>query len=205
MRIIDYVQGSDEWSGARAGIPTASSFDMIVTSKGDRSKSREKYLYALAGERLIGGVSGEKYSNAIMQRGIELEAEARQLYEIVTDQTVEQVGLCLSDGPIIYGASPDGLVGEDGLLEIKCPKLSTHVGYLLKGVAPIEYIQQIQGQMLVTGRKWCDFLSYYPGISPFIIRVERDDRFLMRLSAELQTLYVELEATVIKLKEIVNG
>ena len=204
MRIIDCVQGSDEWLGARAGIPTASNFDMIVTSKGDRSKSLEKYLYALAGERLIGR-SDEKYSNAIMQRGVELEAEARQLYEIITDQTVEQVGLCLSDGPIIYGASPDGLVGEDGLLEIKCPKLSTHVGYLLKGVVPIEYIPQVQGQMLVTGRKWCEFLSYYPGISPFIIRVERDDRFLMRLSAELQTLHIELEATVIKLNEIING
>jgi putative phage-type endonuclease len=201
MRIINVVQGTEEWFKAKAGVPSASNFDLIVTTKGEQSKQREKYLYRLAGENII-GKSEESYTNATMQRGQEMEAEARQLYELITGNTVVQVGLCVAEG---YAASPDGLVGEDGLLEIKCPLLSTHVCYLMKGELPSDYIQQTQGQLLVTGRKWVDFLSYYPGIAPLIVRVKRDEVFLKKLRIEIELFCGELEEIVSKLRRTNAG
>jgi len=197
MKIIDCIQNSPEWFAARAGIPTASNFDLIVTTKGERSKQREKYLYRLAGEAIT-GTPEETYQNGAMQRGIALEAEARQLYELITGATVTQAGFCLADEG--YGASPDALVGETGSLELKCPNLATHVGYLLDGKLPTEYFQQVQGQLLVTGREWADFMSYYPGIKPFLIRVERDEQFLKQLRIELLLFVAELKDVIAKIR-----
>jgi putative phage-type endonuclease len=188
MKIIDCVQGTPEWFSARCGIPSASNFDKIITMDGKPSKQRTKYLYQLAGERLAGKPE-ETYTNGAMQRGKELEAEARKLYQIVTGNEVQEVGFCLAEG---YGASPDGLVGQDGSLEIKCPIISTHVGYLLEKVVPSDYFQQTQGQLLVTGRSWVDFVSYYPGIKPLIIRAERDEKFIAALKTELVNFCEEL-------------
>ena len=196
MRIIDCQQGTPEWYAARCGRPTASSFDKILTSKGEPSKQRTKYLYQLAGETITGKPE-ESYSNGAMQRGQELEAEARNFYELVTGDTVQQVGFCLSDG---YGCSPDGLVGEKGGLEIKCPSIAVHVSYLLDGKLPIEYFQQVQGNLLVTGREWWDFVSYYPGIKPLLIRVERDHGFINLLRKELETFCSELVELIEKIK-----
>lgn len=197
MKIIKCEQGSPEWFAARCGIPSASNFEKIVTTKGEKSKQREKYLYQLAGEVII-GIPEESYSNAAMQRGTEKEPEARQLYELMTGKTVEQVGFCTDNG---YGASPDGLVDKDGSIEIKCPSLAVHVSYLLEKVLPNDYFQQVQGGLLVTGRKYCDFVSYYPGIKPLVVRVLPDKNFQRILKYELDVFCTELNEIVTKLKE----
>lgn len=199
MKILDHEQQSPEWHAARCGVPTSSNFDKIVMVKGEPSKQKEKYLYRLAGE-CITGKAEETYQNAAMQRGIEMEGEARKLYVVLTEEIVVEVGLCLAEGHSVYGASPDGLVGKDGMIEIKCPNMATHVGYLLKGTLPTEYFQQLQGQLLVTGRKWVDFMSYYPGMKPFIVRVERDVNFLTVLRIGLEGFCVELEDIVKKIR-----
>ena len=187
MIIIDCIQGSEEWFKARAGIPTASNFDKIITMKGEPSKQRTKYMYQLAGESIL-GTKEETYQNAAMQRGIELEDEARLLYEISQGVKVEEVGFCLD---VQYGASPDGMVEDDGLVEIKCPSLAVHVEYVVKNELPSTYYQQVMGQLLVTGRKWCDFVSYYPGMKPFIKRVKRDSDFTILLEIELNNFNKE--------------
>lgn len=193
--VLEIEQRSPEWFEARKGVPSASDFDKIVTSTGTPSKQRTKYMYQLAGEKL-GAIIEDSYQNATMIRGVELESEARLLYEIAREP-VKEVGFCINERG--FGASPDGLVGEEGLIEIKCPTLAVHVEYLLKGELPVEYLQQVQGQMLVTDRKWNDFVSYYPGIKSLIVRVNRDDVFLGLLRKELDIFIKELDEVVKKL------
>ena len=200
MIILEHEQQSPEWHAARCGCPSASNFDLIVTTKGETSKQREKYLYRLAGERITGKAE-ETYQNAAMQRGTELEGEARSFYQLVNDVEVKQVGFCLADGNFRYGCSPDGLIGENGIIEIKCPLIATHVGYLLKGELPIDYFQQVQGGLLVTGREWTDFISYYCGMDPLIVRVERDDAFIDKLKGHLEDFCIELDKIVKTLKK----
>lgn len=197
MRLVDCEQKTPEWYAARCGIPTASGFDKIITTKGEQSKQRTKYMYQLAGER-VAGVSEETYQSAAMIRGIEIEEEARDFYEFTTGEIVTKVGFCVSECGR-FGASPDGLVGEDGLLEIKCPTLAVHVGYLLENKLPTDYFQQTQGQLLVTGRKWSDFISYYPGIKPLMLRVFPDGGFHQLLGAELSGFCAELEQIILRI------
>ncbi len=200
MKIVECIQGAPEWFSARCGIPTASNFDKIITTEGKSSKQRQKYLFQLAGE-MVSGKPEETYQNSAMQRGNELEAEAREFYSFTAGEEVVQVGLCLSD-EIMAGASPDGMVGEKGLLEIKCPTIAVHVGYLLKNELPIEYFQQVQGQLFVIGRDWCDFMSYYPGIKPLIFRVKRDEEFIKLLRIELSVFCQELEETIKRINNV---
>lgn len=197
MKIIECVQNSPEWFAARLGKPSASNFDQIITTKGEPSKQRTKYLYRLAGER-VAGKAEETYQNANMLCGVEMEKEARELYQIMTDEEVVQVGFCTDDEGK-YGASPDSLVGDKGGLEIKCPLMSTHVGYLIEGTLPTDYFTQVQGNLLVTGREWWIFESYYPAIKPFIIKVERDEKFIKALKIELEIFVQELETIVKKI------
>lgn len=199
MRIIDCEQNTPDWFKWRVGIPTASNFDKIVTSKGEPSKQRTKYMYQLAGERITGKME-ETYKNANMQRGIEMESEARQVYELINNVEILKVGLCIEEGETVYAASPDGLVGKDGLIEIKCPQITTHVEYLLKTELPTEYFQQVQGQLLVTNRKWNDFISYYPGMKPLIVRVQRDEKFIKALKIELEVFCKELNQLIERIK-----
>ena len=199
MKIIQCIQGSSEWFAARCGIPTASNFDKIITAKGEPSKQRIKYLYQLAGERIT-GIAEETYQNATMLRGIEMEDEARKLYEVITGGEVVKVGLCITEGKTIYAASPDGLFKNDGLVEIKCPLISTHVSYLLNGGLLEDYFQQLQGQLLVTGREWVEIMSYYPGLKPLLIPVDRDEKFLKALKVELELFCIELDEVVNKIK-----
>ena len=199
MKTLDVVQNSPEWFAARCGIPTASNFDKIITAKGEPSKQRIKYLYQLAGERIT-GIAEETYQNATMLRGIETEDEARKLYEVITGGEVVKVGLCITEGKTIYAASPDGLFKDDGLVEIKCPLISTHVSYLLNGGLLEDYFQQLQGQLLVTGRKWVEIMSYYPGLKPLLIPVDRDEKFLKALKIELELFCIELDEVVNKIK-----
>lgn len=200
MRIIECNQGSPEWFAARCGIPTSSNFDKILTIEGDLSKQREKYLYQLAGERVT-KTAEEPYQNSAMERGKALEDEARKFYEVLTKKTVKQVGFCVTEGATVYGASPDGLIGKDGLLEIKCPLMSTHVSYLLKGVLPPDYFQQTQGQLLVTGRKWVDFISYYPGLKPLLIRVKPHNQFISILKATMGIFCSDLDKLARRIKQ----
>lgn len=198
MRLVECEQRSEAWFQARCGVPTASNFDKIVTSKGEPSKQREKYLYQLAGE-FVTGVPTETYQNANMIRGNELEAEAREYYSFVKEVEVQTIGFCLEDGGK-FGASPDALIGDKGLAQFKCPLISTHVGYLLENKLPTDYVQQTQGELLVTGREYNDFVSYYPGLKLFVVRVERDEVFLKKLEMELRVFCEELREVVEKIR-----
>lgn len=199
MIILDCEQLSDEWFAARAGLPTASHFSEIVTAKGEPSKSAHLYMCELAAEAVT-GIKTEGYTNDIIQRGIELEPEAIEFYEFVKGVEVKKVGLCYQDEQKKFGASPDGLVDEDGILELKCPLAKTHVSYLLDNRLPPAYHRQVQGQLYVTERQWCDFMSYYPGLKPFIIRVERDEKFIKKLAQHLDQFCYALAATIKELK-----
>ena len=200
MITVDCDQMSEEWFAEKTGKPGASSFDKIVTTKGEPSKSAKNYLYQLAGESIV-GIKTETYQNAIMQRGIELEPSARSLFEMIHDVEVKQVGLCYPDEQKKYLCSPDGLL-EDAGLEIKCPMIHTHVSYLLGGKLPTDCFQQVQGSMAVTGFSHWWFMSYFPRMKPLIIKVERDEGFIKKLKAELDNFCLDLVLTVKKLKEI---
>jgi hypothetical protein len=199
MIICEMPQQTDLWYAEKAGLPSASNFDKIITIDGKPSKQREKYMFSLAAERVT-GKKEDTFQSFSMQRGVELEAEARQYYELINDCEVRQVGLCYPNEDKKYGCSPDGIVGDDGGLEIKCPTAAVHVGYLLDGKLPSDYFQQVHGSLLVTGRKWWDFLSYYPGIKPLLIRVEPDKKFIAALEVELEKFCLELNALVEKIR-----
>lgn len=201
MIIETFEQGSPEWFAARAGRPTASNFDKIITTKGEPSKQRQQYLYQLAGEAIT-GTPEATYSNSHMERGILLESEARAFYEFMTGNQVQQVGMCYQNEDKLFACSPDGLVGEIGGLEIKCPQMSTHIKYLLAGKLPTEYFQQVHGSIFVTGRAWWDFVSYYPGLPPVVVRVERDAEFCKLLEFALNDFCELLDGvkkTIIKM------
>lgn len=199
MRIFEMEQRSVEWYKVRCGVPTASEFDKIITTKGAISTQRKKYLYQLAGERL-GGVVDETYQSFAMQQGVLKEGEARNLYNIASGDEVKQVGFCLSDDGK-YGCSPDGLVGKDGAYEVKCPLIHTHIGYLIENDVPTDYYTQVQGQLLVTGRKWTDFMSYFPGLKPLIVREEPDEVFHKLLKKALEEFTNELDDLVKRLSK----
>ena len=179
MRIDQNEQGSPEWLAARLGIPSASMFAKLVTTKGIWSASADAYINQLVAERLT-GEREEVFQSHHMLRGTELEPDARDLYSLMNDAEVTEVGFCLHD-TLSAGCSPDGLIGEDGGLEIKCPAPSTHVEYLSGGVLPSKYKQQVMGCLWITGREWWDFVSYHPTMKPLIVRVERDEEYIAAL------------------------
>lgn len=192
IRYDNIVQGSEEWRRLRMGMPTASAFDRILTPGGKPSKSADDYLYELLGELIMGRpFDAPKYP--WMLRGNDLEEEAANWYEFQNDVATEIVGFCTTDDGLI-GASPDRFVGDDGLLEIKCPKPSTHVGYILhpdSGVAK-DYAVQVQGQLYVTGRKWCHVISYHPEMPRVIVPVERNEEYIALLASALRDFCARL-------------
>jgi len=181
MKIINCEQGSETWIKARLGIATASNFSKIVTSTGELSKQLKSYAIKLASE-LLTIEQEESYTNKDMERGNELEPEARQAYQEYAFCKVEEVGFMVTN---IAGYSPDGLAGSCGLIEIKCPIQTTHTKYLYEDRLPIEYKAQVQGGLLVSSRFWCDFISYNPTFKGnrklFIKRIERDEVFIHKL------------------------
>lgn len=199
MIILDCEQYSEEWFEARAGVPTASCFDKIVTTKGEPSKQAKNYLYQLAGENIT-GVKTETYQNAAMQRGLEMEAEAKDLFRFAVGE-VREVGLVYRDEQKQYSCSPDGLL-EDAGLEIKCPLIHTHVSYLLENKLPTDYIQQVQGSMLITGFKKWFFMSYFPALPPLILEIKADGVFIGKLSANLDSFCRELVQITQQLREM---
>lgn len=187
MIVHDLEQNSDAWLALRAGIPTASAFSKLITSTGTPSKSMPAYAQELAGELYAGKPLNLWEGNGYTERGHELEDEARSSYELLTGSEVEQAGFVTNDIET-YGCSPDGLVGDDGLLEIKClPK--KHISMLLywnkHAKCPPDFIQQVQGQMFITERNWCDLYFYQPDLPDLRIRVEPDAKIVEGLQAQL--------------------
>lgn len=192
MIVHDCEQNSPEWHLLRAGIPTASSFDKIVTPSGARSGQQEKYKFRLLAERILGHAIEERYTWS-MERGSTLEKSAVSYYENIRDLDTVAVGF-ITDDAEHYGASPDRFVGDSGLLECKCPELETHMMYLMsEGSAYKDYKVQCQGQLWVTGREWVDLLSYFPGMPWALQRIERDEKLIEAITNYVPKFCVELE------------
>jgi len=202
-------QRTDEWFAARLGKVTASRVaDIIAKTKSGYSTSRANYMAELICERLT-GVRGDFYQNAAMLWGTETEPRARAAYEARMGSLVTEVGFVPHSSIFDGGASPDGLVDGDGLVEIKCPITATHLDTLLTETVPGKYATQMQWQMACTGRKWCDFVSYDPrlpeGMALFIKRVPRDDKVIDELEKEVMSFLDEMETKLEKLEEKYNG
>jgi putative phage-type endonuclease len=202
-------QGSPEWLAIRLGKVTASRIaDVMAKGKSGEAATREDYRTELVVQRLT-NEPGESFTNAAMEHGVAYEPIARITYEAQANVFVEQVAFV--DHPTIewFGCSPDGLVGETGLVEIKCPASKTHIKYLLGGKPPAKYVPQMQCQMAVTGREWCDFVSYDPRLPEdlqlFVVRLERDVSYIMAMEEEVDKFLKEVSGMYSKLKEINNG
>lgn len=198
IEIITCDQGTPEWHAARCGCVTASKFDCVLANGrgGAPSKTRQTYLYTLAGEILTGEVV-ESYKNADMERGTLNEPEARAYYSLMTDNIVEEVGF-LKRGQVGY--SPDGLIGTDGLYETKNKLPHLHIAALLANVLPPEHKAQVQGGLWVSEREWLDFHSYWRGLPPFILRVYRDETYIAELSEGVEAFLGDLNDLVEKLR-----
>jgi len=202
--VKDIDQNSAEWLTLKAGVPSSSSFDKIVTPKGVRSKSAEKYLFQLAGEKIIGS-RPEGYQSGAMSRGIEMEGAGVSYYELIAGVDTEKVTVCYLNKDKKFLTSPDRIIlkdgKHDGLLEMKCPQINTQVSYLLDPSSLEKtYFQQVQGQMYVTELPYCVLMSYFPGLQPVILRIERDEEFINKLSTALDKFCVELADLVEVLK-----
>jgi putative phage-type endonuclease len=196
----DLIQGSDAWLASRVGKVTASRMaDLMARTKSGWGASRANYLAELLCERLT-GVQGERFVNAAMAHGTATEPFARQAYTDRTGVDVFEVGFIDHPEIAMSGASPDGYVGRDGLLEIKCPNTATHLDTLLSGVVPEKYVLQMHWQMACAGRAWCDFVSYDPRcpehLRLFMRRIERDTSLVLQLEAEVSTFLAELDAKI---------
>lgn len=203
MEILLIDQGSPEWIQARLGKVTTSKFkDVMTKGRGDSvSKTRESYLYQLASE-IVTGLPSDNYVSQAMEWGKENEYNARKNYELVEDIEVNQVGFVKHNDSI--GCSPDGFVNNDGLIEIKCPNTSTQISYFLKDEFPKDYTAQVQGQLWICEKEWCDFVSYDPRITTdaryFKKRVFRNEKFIKELKDNVYKFVDELEEILNKLR-----
>jgi putative phage-type endonuclease len=193
----------------RAGKVTASRVaDVLSKVKSGESAGRKNLKMDLVAERLTGKPT-DSFTNSAMQWGTEQEPFARIAYEAYKGIFVEQIPFV--DHPTIewFGCSPDGLVGEDGLLEIKSPNTTTHIEYLQEGKPPNRYIPQMMAQMACTGRKWCDFCSYDPRMPDelqlFVVRLNRDDAYIQEMEAEVKKFLDEVEQVLAQLKRKMYG
>lgn len=191
-------QRTAEWFAARCGCVTASRYaDVLAKTRSGEAASRRNYRAQLVCERLT-GVPADTYTNTAMQWGTEQEPHAKAAYEARTGELIEEVGF-LHHPEIMAGASPDGLVGANGLIETKCPNTATHIETLLKGMSA-DHQPQIQGQLWITGRDWCDFVSYDPRMPEhlrlYIQRIERNDEFIANLEAEIRRFIAEVDEMV---------
>ena len=197
--LADIEQGSPEWHMARYGWITASCFSKVL-AKG-AGKTRKGYMLQLASEILTGALQGGFTSDA-MQWGTETEPQARAMYELNTGSEVVEVGFVRSGDHV--GCSPDGLVGDDGLVEFKCPNTTTQIETFLSGKMPTGHIPHVQGDMGVCERDWCDFVSFDPRIdgecSYFSVRVMRDDEYIANLSLEVDRFKDDLNGLLEKLR-----
>lgn len=206
MRIVAVEQNSQEWRQARLGHATASRVaDIVAKTKTGWGASRSNYAGELIAERLT-GVPAEKFTNGAMQWGIEHESDARNAYEMRTETLVTRIGFVLHPSIEMSGASPDGLIGDDGLIEIKAPNTATHIETLLSRAIPSKYITQMQFQMACTERSWCDFVSHDSRMPEhlqlFIKRVARDDDMIAALETAVTVFLVELAEKLDQLRNL---
>ena len=197
------IQGSPEWHAERLGRATASRFaDVMAKIKTGEAAGRRNYRAQLVCERLTGTPS-ESFTTAAMQFGTEQEPFARAAYEAQFGELVEQVGF-IQHSDLMAGCSPDGLLGDDGGLEIKVPNTATHIDTILNGF-PVEHTPQIQGAMWITGRKWWDFVSFDPRMPErlqlYAFRVMRDEKLISEIEAEVRRFLNEVDETVARLME----
>lgn len=206
MLYPDIEQNTEAWKQIRLGKVTASRVaDVVAKTKSGWGASRANYAAELIAERLT-GEAAERFTNAAMQWGTDHEPDARATYEFFRDATVVEIGFVEHPSIAMSGASPDGLVETDGLVEIKCPNTATHLDTLLGQAVPAKYITQMQWQMACTGRKWCDFVSFDPrlpeSMSLFVRRVERDDALIASLEKEVSVFLAELDEKLAKLNSL---
>ena len=201
-------QRSEEWFLARKGKVTASKIsDVMAKGRGGaESVTRQKYLDQLVTERLTKYIQ-EGYTNETMQRGTNLEPIARAAYSFSSGFDIVEVGFVAHPSLCHSGASPDGLVEQDGLIEIKCPNSNTHIEYILAGKPPAKYIPQMAWQLACTYRKWVDFVSYDDRLEDeskhlFIVRYHRDDEYIAEIEEAVKQFLLEVEAKVSKFKSI---
>lgn len=193
MKIYNVRQNSEAWHELRLGIPTSSEFKRIVTPAGKLSKQSQPYMHRLLAEWWFGAQLEDpetQYQSGWMQRGHELEDQAVRAYELLSESETARIGFVTTDDGMI-GCSPDRGVGEEGILEIKCPSPQVHIGYMLSGACEEEYRPQLQGQLLVTGRAWVDICSYCPPFPTVIIRVRPLPEFQGNLGPALMS-FVEV-------------
>jgi putative phage-type endonuclease len=206
MRVINVEQGTPEWHAARAGRVTASRIaDLTAKGKGDKpSASRGNYAAEIVCEVLTGRKAERTFQSAGMEFGNQCEAEARSYYAFAMAEDVQTVGFVIHPANDRAGCSPDGLVGDDGLVQFKCPYTATHIETLQSEKIPGNYLKQMQWEMACTGRAWCDFVSYdvnLPGpMKAFVKRVMRDDNMIAELEREVVAFLAEVDETVAALR-----
>lgn len=204
MRVHNVEQRSDAWRLLRAGKPTASEFSKLVTSTGEISKSLPKYAMILAGEMFarkpLEGFEGTAWT----ERGQEMEAEAIRAYQFTADCEVDSVGFVTDDDERL-GCSPDGLIGDDGGCEVKCLKAENHINaifyYEKNGRIPPDYVQQIQGSLMITGRRWWDAIFYYPDLPLLIVRQVPDIRLHACLQNAISLVCAERDQVLAALRK----
>ncbi len=205
----EIVQGSPEWVAIRLGRATGSRIsDILAVTKSGPSASRANYRAQLVAERLT-GVLVEGFTSEAMERGKEVEADARRAYAFRTGYEIKEAGFYQHPRIEMSGASPDGLVGDDGVVEFKCPNTSTHIDTLRGGIIPKGYRDQILWEMACTGRQWCDFVSYDPrlpeSMSLHIRRVPLDTERLAEVEREVIAFLAEVDETVAELRRLYEG
>lgn len=208
-KALEVEQGTDEWHEARLGRATASRFNDIMAhgKYGNELAGLKNYRTELVTERLT-GVRSDFFKSPAMEWGTETEPLARLKYELRTGNDVDECGFFLLED-LEAGASPDGLIGDDGLLEIKCPNTATHLETLRKGAIPKQYYWQVMGQLWITGRKWCDFVSFDPRLpdnaSYFSVRIERDDTAIQELEEAVKSFLESVDAEIAFIKNYKEG
>jgi putative phage-type endonuclease len=205
----EIIQGSSEWFYQRLGKVTASRVaDVIAKTKTGYSATRDNYMAQLVVERLT-QTKADSYSSAAMMHGIEQEPFARAAYEAAQSVMVEEVGFVPHPTIEWAGASPDGLVGDDGLVEIKCPNTATMIETLLSQKVPGKYFIQMQFQLACTGRKWCDYVVFDPRMPAkaqlFVKRVDRDDEYIAEIEAEIIKFLAEVNSQVNQLNQYIES
>lgn len=192
-------QGSAEWHRIRLGTPTTSQFSKIITPTGKKSAQFDDYMNELIAELITGEREAIPETYA-MARGTELEPEAVSYYEYHQGANAKVIGFITSDCGRI-GCSPDRLIGRDGLLEIKCPLQKQHTKNLISETIDSKYIPQVQGQLYMTGRKWCDWMSYFPSLPASIVRAEPDPAFQDALAEYLEEFIEKMDLKIERLKK----
>lgn len=207
MKIVDFPQGTAEWLAARAGKVTASRMaDVVAKIKTGEAAARRDYRAQLVAEILTGTPQEDSYINAEMQWGIDQEELARSAYEVHSKVLVDQVGLILHPSIDRAAASPDGLVGADGMVEIKCPKTATHLQYLMDGQVPSKYEPQMHWQLACAEREWCDFVSYDPRLPShlqlFTKRLQRNPERVNELEREVNAFLADVDKMLETVKRL---